>query len=60
MILNALQPGFYAPTNQLLLKRAQRDTERLREQWQDEASEAALAGRPERAGYIEHMARRLL
>lgn len=34
--------------------------EALREDWQDEAAEAAVAGNPARARYLEHMGRRLL
>jgi len=50
---------FYAKANRLLIDLYRRDVETLREQWQDEAAQAALAGRPERARYIEGWAARL-
>jgi phage shock protein A len=60
MVTNPFIVGFYARTNQRLIARVRREAEETRERWQDEAREAALAGRPGRAGYIEHMTGRLL
>lgn len=60
MIFNPFTPGFYAPTNQLLLGLARRDVEQMRDRWQDEAAEAALAGNPQRAGYLEHLSARVI
>lgn len=39
---------------------AERDRAELAEKWADEVAEAALEGNPKRAGYIEHMTRRVL
>lgn len=57
---NPLEPGHYAPANQMLLHKEREGIEALAEKWRDEASEAAIQGKPERAGYIEHMIERLL
>jgi hypothetical protein len=53
MNLNPLSPGFYTQTNRHLLDAARRDNLALADKWQDEASEAAVEGNPQRAGYIE-------
>jgi hypothetical protein len=60
VIVNPLIPGFYGRTNQLLLQAAGRSVTRLAEDWQDEASEFALAGNAERAGYLEFIRLSLL
>lgn len=59
MITNRFSLGFYDPVNQTLLRLARRGLEDLRERWQDEASAAALAGRPERAAHIERWIARI-
>ena len=59
MIRTPLSPGFYARPNLMLLEAAHRDVEQLREDWQDEASQAAVSGNPFRARYIETWIARL-
>jgi hypothetical protein len=54
-----MDPGFYAPVNQLLLRKAAEDAQAVADDFQEEASEAALAGNPARASYLEHMAMRV-
>ena len=53
MITSPLDPFFYEPINQMLISMAADDLGNLRAKWYDEASEAALAGNPQKAGYIE-------
>lgn len=53
--------GSYGTASQRALGAlAERDRDELAEKWADEAAEAAVAGNPQRAGYIEHMTRRVL
>lgn len=59
MNTNLLTPGFFAPTNMMLLGALRDDTESIRDRWHDEASTAAINGNPARARYIEDLARRL-
>ena len=53
MILDQLQPGFYSQSNRALVAAFTRDRFAVIDRWQDGASEAALAGNPRRAAYIE-------
>ena len=50
---------FYDRTNRLLVWAFEDDLEELKDRWADEISEAALAGNPQRAGYIEWMIGRI-
>lgn len=59
-IVDPLRPAFYSPVNQALLAAAGRDVQATRDRWEDEAAEAALAGNPKRAHYLEDLARRRL
>jgi hypothetical protein len=52
--------GYYGRTNILLLRKAQADLEAIMEDWQDDASEAAIEGNPQKAQYIEYMIKRHL
>lgn len=49
-----------SPAGRALRAAEQRDRDELAEKWADEAAAAAVEGNPQRAGYIEHMARRVL
>lgn len=60
MNLNPLSPGFYTQTNLNLLAIARERQLALAEKWQNEAAEAAIAGNPQRAAYIEWWVRRRL
>ncbi len=60
MNLDRLSPGHYAKTNQQLIAKYEAGVNELIEDWLDEASQAALAGCPEKAGYIEWMIGRSL
>lgn len=53
MIVSPLDPFFYEPINQMLISLAADDLQIVRDKWADEISEAAIAGNPKRAGYIE-------
>jgi hypothetical protein len=56
---NPLEPAFYAPLNQLALALHRERLQALADRRYDEASEAALAGNPHRARYVEYWARRV-
>lgn len=60
VILNPLVPAFYGRTNQVLIRRHDADLQALAEEWDDEASQAALASNPARAQYLYYMTERLL
>lgn len=51
--------GFFARSTQHLIFLYRRDLTAIRDRWQDEASTAALNGNPNRARYLEDMARRV-
>ena len=60
MILDPFKPAFHGKSNQMLIRMSVRDRERLVEQWDEEAQEAVLDGKPEKGQYIEWMIVRLL
>lgn len=60
MITDPLKPGYYGKTNELFLRKHVIDMETLIDEWLEEASQAAVEGNPEKAGYIHHMAKRVL
>lgn len=60
MNLNPFHLMYYAPVERYLRAAAARQGDALIEEWQEEAAEAALAGKPERAAYLEHMIRRAM
>lgn len=53
MVLDPFNPAFYERTNQILVQTHQERLAVIAEDWQDEAAEAALAGNPYRARYLE-------
>lgn len=54
VITNPFLPGYYGSVNRILLEAWKRDVEGIREDIDDEVAEAALAGRPGHARYLEH------
>ncbi len=51
--MNPFDLMYYEPITQILMVKAAQDRLDLRDKWQDEASEAAVDGNPQRASYIE-------
>lgn len=59
MITNWLSLAYWGRVNANLIELHNRGFRRLRDRWLDEAAELALAGNPQRAGYVEYMVGRL-